>query len=190
MDHCTTCLHRQTCPCGASSSKMTVMAAQMTPGSARMLRQQAPTAMQVHRAGCRLQPSVHRLHRRTQRTIVRAAETQDKQAEKKEKLVENFKKGGLDKSTAQRVLDMWKQTGASDEEGLKKLLVRRSLTQALTIVIQTGLDAGAHMAPSVSRDSWAQPRASRCTTSGALAPHFWAATSVPVSYSTCSRWAR
>lgn len=83
------------------------------------------------------------MHRRTQRTIVRAAETQDKQAEKKEKLVENFKKGGLDKSTAQRVLDMWKQTGASDEEGLKKLLVRRSLTQALTIVIQTGLDAGA-----------------------------------------------
>jgi hypothetical protein len=160
---------------------MTVMAQQMTPGSARMLRQQAPTAMQVHRAGCRLQPSVHRLHRRTQRTIVRAAETQDKQTEKKvclwwrqltcldqctrhppgsvfsiytcavlyahlccrstqltsnsqsiavapplqEKLVENFKKGGLDKSTAQRVLDMWKQTGASDEEGLKKLLVRR-----------------------------------------------------------------
>ena len=42
-----------------------------------------------------------------------------------EKLVENVKKGGLDKSTAQRVLDMWKQTGASDEEGLKKLLVRR-----------------------------------------------------------------
>lgn len=39
--------------------------------------------------------------------------------------MENFKKGGLDKSTAQRVLDMWKQTGASDEEGLKKLLVRR-----------------------------------------------------------------
>lgn len=42
-----------------------------------------------------------------------------------EKLVQDFKKGGLDQSTAQRVLDMWKETGASDEDGLKKLLVRR-----------------------------------------------------------------
>lgn len=122
---------------------MTNMVLQMTPGSARMLRQTTSTEVHLQRAPCRLRPSLQRTHGRTQRTIVRAAETQDKQAEKKEKLVENFKKGGLDKSTAQKVLDTWKQTGASDEDGLKKLLVRRSAVQALTIVIQTGLDAGA-----------------------------------------------
>ena len=76
-------LHRQTCPRGAFSSKMTVMALQTTPGSVRMLRQQAPTAVQVHRATCRLQRALQRSHRRPQRTVVRAAETPDKQAEKK-----------------------------------------------------------------------------------------------------------
>lgn len=73
--------------------------------------------------------------------LVRAED--GKATEKKDKLVENFKKGGLDKETAKRVLQVWEESGAKDSEGLKKLLVRRSLTSALTIVIQTVLDAGA-----------------------------------------------
>ncbi len=39
--------------------------------------------------------------------------------------MENFKKGGLDKATAQRVLDVWKETGATDDQGLKKLFLKR-----------------------------------------------------------------
>lgn len=125
---------------------MTAMALHSVPCvSGRMLRYAAPSqSMQSQRLFCHIRPSLQRRTARPQTLVVRAAETQtDKLTEKKEKLVQDFKKGGLDKSTAQRVLDMWKETGASDEDGLKKLLVRRSLTQALTIVIQAALDAGA-----------------------------------------------
>lgn len=59
-----------------------------------------------------------------------------------EKLVESFKKGGLDKSTALRVLDVWKETGASDEEGLKRLLVRRCAFYSRLHIMATILQSG------------------------------------------------
>ena len=64
---------------------------------------------------------------------------------------------------------------------------RRSLTQALTIVIQTGLDAGAAYGAFSLAGFLGAAETSRCTTSGALPPHFWAATSVSfVTPSMCS----
>jgi hypothetical protein len=101
-----------------------------------VIRPSQSKALGTQRPFCRTHAPLQR-----RSLIVRAEDT--KQKDKKEKLVENFKKGGLDKQTAQRVLDVWKETGASDDQGLKKLFLKRSLTAAAALALQTGLDAGA-----------------------------------------------
>jgi hypothetical protein len=60
-----------------------------------------------------------------------------------EKLVQDLKKGGVDKETAQRILKVWEETGAKSPDGLRKLLVGRSLKAAGLVGFQTLLDAGA-----------------------------------------------
>ncbi len=59
--------------------------------------------------------------------------------------MENFKKGGLDKQTAQRVLDVWKETGASDDQGLKKLFLKRCVGPGCnsTVACATAVSAAA-----------------------------------------------
>lgn len=53
-----------------------------------------------------------------------------------------MKKGGLDKATAQRILKVWEETGASSPEGLRKLLLGRSLRTVGVVALQLLLDAG------------------------------------------------
>ena len=52
-------------------------------------------------------------------------------------------RAGLDKQTAQKVLDAWEASGASSPDELRKLLVKRSVLSAGTVLVQTALDAGA-----------------------------------------------
>ena len=54
----------------------------------------------------------------------------------------DLKRGGVDAETAQRILSAWEETGAKSAEGLRKLLVGRSLKTAGIIGLQTLLDAG------------------------------------------------
>ena len=56
--------------------------------------------------------------------------------------VQSMKKGGLDKATAQRILKVWEETGASSPEGLRKLLLGRSLRTVGVVALQLLLDAG------------------------------------------------
>ncbi|KAK9866246.1 hypothetical protein WJX84_002186 [Apatococcus fuscideae] len=69
--------------------------------------------------------------------------SKDKKSKEDGKLVESMKKGGLDKATAQRILKVWEETGASSPEGLRKLLLGRSLRTVGTVALQLLLDAGA-----------------------------------------------
>jgi len=77
--------------------------------------------------------------------ILRAAVDTEKKPDdkKKEKILEDMKKGGLDKATAQKVLKRWEETGATDADTLNKMLRRRSLGTVITIIVQAVLDAGA-----------------------------------------------
>lgn len=54
---------------------------------------------------------------------------------------------GLDKQTAQKVLQAWEASGASSPDELRKLLVKRSVLSAGTVLVQTVLDAGAGAGP-------------------------------------------
>ena len=54
---------------------------------------------------------------------------------------------GLDKQTAQKVLQAWEASGASSPDELRKLLVKRSVLSAGTVLVQTVLDAGVHFSP-------------------------------------------
>jgi Ca2+-binding EF-hand superfamily protein len=71
------------------------------------------------------------------------AKANPKVKNKQEQLVQGLKKGGVDKATAQRILKVWEQTGASSPDELRKLLVNRSLKAAGLVGFQTLLDAGA-----------------------------------------------
>lgn len=48
----------------------------------------------------------------------------------------------MDKETAQKILGVWKETGAESPDQLRKLLVGRSLRAAGVVGIQIALDAG------------------------------------------------
>ena len=54
-----------------------------------------------------------------------------------------MKKGGLDKATAQRILKVWEETGAASPDGLRKMLLGRSLRTVGVVSLQLLLDAGA-----------------------------------------------
>ncbi len=66
-----------------------------------------------------------------------------KMTEQTNKLVEGMKKGGIDQSTAQRILDTWEQTGATSTDALRKMLLGRSLKTVGVVVFQLLLDGGA-----------------------------------------------
>jgi hypothetical protein len=55
-----------------------------------------------------------------------------------------MKQGGVDRATAQKILKVWESTGVKDSDQLRKLLLKRSLTSAGVVGIQTLLDAGMH----------------------------------------------
>ena len=85
-------------------------------------------------------------------TLIRAQEDPEEKGEKidnrkiKEqtnKLVEGMKKGGIDSSTAQRILDTWEKTGATSTDALRKMLLGRSLKTVGVVLFQLLLDAGA-----------------------------------------------
>jgi len=66
-------------------------------------------------------------------TLIKAEDAQEqgdkiddrKKSEQTSKLVEGMKKGGIDQSTAQRILDTWEQTGATTTDALRKMLLGR-----------------------------------------------------------------
>jgi hypothetical protein len=66
---------------------------------------------------------------------------------------------GLDKQTAQKVLKAWEASGASSPDELRKLLVKRSVQSAGTVLIQTLLDAGTQWRGAVLHVLHAQPAA-------------------------------
>ena len=69
----------------------------------------------------------------------------------------DFKKGGLDKATAQRVLKVWEETGATDPAGLKKLLVKRC-----TLFHKTSSSLSVASQPSFETSLGIQRTASNC----------------------------
>ena len=84
--------------------------------------------------------------------VVRAKEDAEDKGEKigkrkieeqTNKLVEGMKKGGIDQSTAQRILETWEQTGATTTDALRKMLLGRSLKTVGVVLFQLLLDAGA-----------------------------------------------
>ena len=56
----------------------------------------------------------------------------------------DLKRGGVDQETAQRVLKVWEETGATSPDQLRKLLLGRSLKTAGLVGLQTLLDAGSN----------------------------------------------
>ena len=49
---------------------------------------------------------------------------------------------GLDKNTAQQILQVWEKSGAESPDQLRKLLIKRSVQSAGAVLVQTVLDAG------------------------------------------------
>lgn len=84
-------------------------------------------------------------------TLIKAEDAQEKgdkmddrkKSEQTSKLVEGMKKGGIDQSTAQRILDTWEQTGATTTDALRKMLLGRSLKTVGVVLFQLLLDGGA-----------------------------------------------
>lgn len=66
-----------------------------------------------------------------------------KNSEKKEKLIEGMKKGGIDQETAKRIMETWEKTGATSPNALRKMLLGRSLTSVAVVALQLLLDGGA-----------------------------------------------
>ncbi len=64
-------------------------------------------------------------------------------------MLQGMKKGGLDKATAQRILKVWEETGAASPEGLRKMLLGRSLRTVGVVSLQLLLDAGAFVFPNL-----------------------------------------
>eukprot|EP00879_Flechtneria_rotunda_P001643 GHRR01001803.1.p1 GENE.GHRR01001803.1~~GHRR01001803.1.p1 ORF type:complete len:350 (+),score=128.99 GHRR01001803.1:229-1278(+) len=79
------------------------------------------------------------------RTFKCRAEKGDKPSKtKQDEYVEALKKGGVDQSTARKILDTWKQAGAeSNPNQLRKLFLRQSLVPITASVIQLLVDAAA-----------------------------------------------
>lgn len=50
---------------------------------------------------------------------------------------------GIDKSTAQRILSIWRESGATSPEGLRKLFLKRSFTKSTRIGLQLLIDLAA-----------------------------------------------
>lgn len=114
-----------------------------------------------HSTGCRrcsrLQrrgvPGLQRQVRPAQLKPIRAAKEDGQEKGKKiedrkvsertTKLVEGMKKGGIDQSTAQSILDTWEKTGATSTDALRKMLLGRSLKTVGFVVFQLLLDGGA-----------------------------------------------
>ena len=49
---------------------------------------------------------------------------------------------GLDKNTAQQILQVWEKSGAQSPDELRNLLIKRSVQSAGAVLVQTVLDAG------------------------------------------------
>ena len=49
---------------------------------------------------------------------------------------------GLDKNTAQQILQVWEKSGAQSPDQLRNLLIKRSVQSAGAVLVQTVLDAG------------------------------------------------
>ena len=99
-----------------------------------------------------LRRSVFHQPMRRQSVLIRAKEDAEEKGEKIDKrkmeqktnkLVEGMKKGGIDQSTAQSILDTWDKTGATSTDALRKMLLGRSLKTVGVVLFQLLLDAGA-----------------------------------------------
>ncbi|PSC70922.1 neo-calmodulin-like isoform X1 [Micractinium conductrix] len=58
-----------------------------------------------------------------------------------DELKSSLKKMGIDKGTAQRILTIWKQSGADSPEALRRLFLRRSFSRSQQIGLQLLIDA-------------------------------------------------
>ena len=114
-------------------------------GSFRCCRSIRQTTFKMHR-------SVNRQRTQRRSTLIRAKEDPEEKGQKIDnrkieeqtnKLVEGMKKGGIDSSTAQRILDTWEKTGATSTDALRKMLLGRSLKTVGVVLFQLLLDAGA-----------------------------------------------
>ncbi|PRW44570.1 calmodulin 1 [Chlorella sorokiniana] len=64
---------------------------------------------------------------------------------------------GIDRSTAQRIMGIWRKSGAADPDGLRKLFLKRSVNKSTQIALQLLVDAAAgagafYAARSISSD--------------------------------------
>ncbi|CAK0779977.1 hypothetical protein CVIRNUC_004904 [Coccomyxa viridis] len=75
-------------------------------------------------------------------SIVRAEQKENGKDSKADKEVSKLVKG-LDKNTAQQILQVWEKSGAESPDQLRKLLIKRSVQSAGAVLVQTVLDAGA-----------------------------------------------
>jgi hypothetical protein len=76
---------------------------------------------------------------------------------KVEELASSLKKMGIDRSTAQRIMGIWRKSGAADPDGLRKLFLKRSVNKSTQIALQLLVDAAAgagafYAARSISSD--------------------------------------
>jgi Ca2+-binding EF-hand superfamily protein len=59
------------------------------------------------------------------------------------KVKETLASSGVDRATARKVLKIWKETGATNPESLRKMFIQKGFNQSAAIALQLGLDASA-----------------------------------------------
>ncbi|KAL4858797.1 Calmodulin-4 [Chlorella vulgaris] len=102
---------------------------------------------------CALRPAVRLCAAQPRLTRLRVSATgEDKDKEttvtttnkkRAQELEVSLKKMGIDKSTAQRILSIWRESGATSPEGLRKLFLKRSFTKSTRIGLQLLIDLAA-----------------------------------------------
>lgn len=110
--------------------------------SAALTMQRTAMPQLQPRATCRSRFSQPQPSRLVVKAATQAPEkTDEKSAKKKEEILQQFKKAGMSKAAAQKVLKTWEATGATDDRRLRSMVRRRSLGAVFGIVLQTVLDA-------------------------------------------------
>lgn len=73
---------------------------------------------------------------------------------KEQEFKKALERGGVDRGTAQKILDIWREAGVEDPDKLRQLLVKRSLLSLSTAALQLLLDGGAAAAAFALGNEW------------------------------------
>lgn len=107
-------------------------------------------------------PSVvtHRRQLRAGRTaVITRAENKDSIRSKvdpgqEKQFKESLDRAGIDKATANKILEIWQKAGVDDPDKLRQLLVSRSLVTISSALVQLALDGGAGVAAYLLGMEW------------------------------------